>query len=573
MAWSLLNGERVVVILYISRVFFSIPSSLFHESIALFLLALAGLFVEISVENPNSNVLDRFKTRPGASSGILLGTVTLPTVMMSRLIQLSRALSDQDIKLEEFGYLNMQYWAASVSCFSVLIFHWAVPRYFVNNSSDLLHSGSGHDTKFTLVHVVLYAVVCFMSVSSKSYGGLYLAVKLLWILFHGLASVRLVQHILLTFPSCASIGEALLAAGGIILYFGDMLTFTLVKISAHVLFSTSPVHLGMKRSEIGTILQGVLLGLLLLPLFYKFVLQIWIHFLRLINSEARVAEGRTFDGIGKSIVFYASLAVILILIVPEWMQLVQEFYMHPVLWVSTFVFSEPLKRLPLCMYWIGLICVSVFRFYNISKNSRIERILLRKFYHLVAVLMFLPAVYLQPEFLDLAFGAAFAIFLALEMIRVWKIWPLGHLVHQFMNAFTDHRDSDILIISHFSLLLGCALPKWMSTGFNDRPLAPSAGILSLGIGDTMASMVGHKYGVFRWSKTGKKTVEGTAAGITSVLAACSLLLLLLASSGFIFSQHWSSLLFAVTLSGLLEAFTMQLDNAFIPLVFYSLLCL
>ncbi|CAA7030977.1 unnamed protein product [Microthlaspi erraticum] len=28
----------------------------------------------------------------------------------------------------------------------------------------------------------------------------------------------------------------------------------------------------------------------------------------------------------------------------------------------------------------------------------------------------------------------------------------------------------------------------------------------------MASMVGHKYGVLRWSKTGKKTVEGTAAG-------------------------------------------------------------
>lgn len=41
--------------------------------------------------------------------------------------------------------------------------------------------------------------------------------------------------------------------------------------------------------------------------------------------------------------------------------------------------------------------------------------------------------------------------------------------------------------SHFSLLLGCALPIWMSSGYNDRPLAPFAGILSLGIGDTMVS--------------------------------------------------------------------------------------
>lgn len=97
---------------------------------------------------------------------------------------------------------------------------------------------------------------------------------------------------------------------------------------------------------------------------------------------------------------------------------------------------------------------------------------------------------------------------------------MGQLIHQFMTAFTDHRDSDILIVrydmllflqntimhirckqavmflydficyfSHFSLLLGCALPIWMSSGFNDRPLAPFAGILSLGIGDTMVSVL------------------------------------------------------------------------------------
>lgn len=31
-------------------------------------------------------------------------------------------------------------------------------------------------------------------------------------------------------------------------------------------------------------------------------------------------------------------------------------------------------------------------------------------------------------------------------VQIWKIWPLGHLVHQFMNAFTDHRDSDLLVV-------------------------------------------------------------------------------------------------------------------------------
>nr|GMD67222.1 dolichol kinase EVAN [Ipomoea batatas]GMD71265.1 dolichol kinase EVAN [Ipomoea batatas]GME21171.1 dolichol kinase EVAN [Ipomoea batatas] len=57
---------------------------------------------------------------------------------------------------------------------------------------------------------------------------------------------------------------------------------------------------------------------------------------------------------------------------------------------------------------------------------------------------------LQPKFLDLAFGVALAAFLVFEIIRIWRIWPLGQLLHQFMNAFTDHRDSDLLIsaISH-----------------------------------------------------------------------------------------------------------------------------
>ncbi|XP_073102813.1 dolichol kinase EVAN isoform X3 [Elaeis guineensis] len=500
-AAELCNGERAVVFLFVSGVLYSSPLSLSYEAAALCLLAVAGLVIEISAES--STALDRFKTRPGASSGIQLGAVTLPTVMLSRLIQLSRALLRQDVGPE----------------------------------------------------------------------GWFVTKNLLWLLCHGLVTVFLIQYILRTFPSCASIGEALLVSSGLVLYFGDVLRHTLSKINFFFISSKLNFKEYGSQSEIATVIQGLLLGLLLLPVFYQSLLQIWVYFANSSKPEEQAAEGWKYRRIGSSVVFYASLLVISTILAPAWMYHVQDFHVHPLLWVFIFVFTDPLKRLALCIYWICVICASVLRFYNISKHSKIERILLRKYYHLVAVLMFLPALLFQPSFLDLAFGAALAVFLILEMIRVWKIWPLGHIVHQFMNAFTDHRDSEILIISHFSLLLGCALPKWMSSGFNDRPLAPFAGILSLGIGDTMASMVGHKYGVLRWSKTGKKTIEGTAAGIMSVLAACSLLLPLLASTGFILSQHWLSLLLAVTVTGLLEAYTAQLDNAFIPLVFYSLLCL
>ncbi|KAK9266375.1 hypothetical protein L1049_027343 [Liquidambar formosana] len=582
MASSLFNGERAVVLLFVSRLLFSTPLSLFSEGFSLSPPRSRRPLPrdprrQFQSPYPVQNQVSMrhyAASKPGlllffgVSSGILLGAVTMPTVMVSRLIQLSRAYSLHEIELEELEYLKLQYWATSACCFSVLIFLRLVMKCSPNHTHSFCLR-SLWDAKISLICIVLYAALSCVSLATISHCGLHTALKLLWVLCHGLAAVKLIQHVLNTFPSCASIGEALLVTAGLVLYFGDMLACTIAKIHGYFISSELvSAQYGIKRSEISTIIQGLLLGLLLFPVIFKFVLQIWERFTRLAYFEAS-----THNEIGKSLIFYPSLAFVLIVVVPSWMQFVHDFPAHPLLWVFIFVFSEPLKRLSLCMYWMGVIYASVLRFYKISKNSKIERILLRKYYHLMAVSMFLPALIYQPKFLDLAFGAALSVFLVLEIIRVWRIWPLGHLVHQFMNAFTDHRDSDLLIVSHFSLLLGCALPIWMSSGFNDRPLAPFAGILSLGIGDTMASMVGHKYGVLRWSKTGKKTIEGTAAGITSVLAACSVLLPLIASTGYIFTQHWSSLLFAVIVSGLLEAYTAQLDNAFIPLIFYSLLCL
>ncbi|KAI4334352.1 hypothetical protein L6164_019054 [Bauhinia variegata] len=554
---SFLNGERVIVLLFISRVLYSLPLSLLYHGLALSLLALASLFIEIRCDTSNS--LPLFPARPGASSGILLGSVTLPTVILSKLVQLSRGFSLGEVQFQELQYLTLQYWATSASCLSVLIFLglvlWRTP-----------FSRSDWGLRFSLCFGFLQAVFCCVSLAATPENGLHPTIKLSWVFCHGLAAVKLIQHFLCTFPSCASIGESLLVTAGIVHYFGDMLLFTIARICGLTIRSELvATEYRISRNEISIIIQGLLLGLLLFPIAFRYIIQIW--------EWTASSEMRRFNEIGRSLIFFALLGLVMIVIAPIWMQFVQKFNVHPFFWVLSFVFSEPLKRLSLCIYWASVICVSVLRFYKISKNSKIERILLRKYYHLMAVSMFLPALLFQPKFLDLAFGVALAVFLLLEIIRVWRIWPLGQPIDQFMNAFTDHRDSDLLIVSHFSLLLGCALPIWMSSGFNDRPLAPFAGILSLGIGDTMASMVGHKYGVLRWSKTGKKTIEGTAAGITSVLAACSLLLPLLASTGYILTQHWLSLLVAVTASGLLEAHTAQLDNAFIPLFFYSLLIL
>ncbi|KAG4914917.1 hypothetical protein JHK87_052474 [Glycine soja] len=124
--------------------------------------------------------------------------------------------------------------------------------------------------------------------------GLHPSLKLVWALCHGLASVKLSQHFLRTFSSCASIGETFLVTSGIVLYFGDMLLLTIKKL--HGLLMSSELvtaEYEISRSEISIIIQ--------LPLKQK------------------------DNKIGRSLMFVASLGIVLILIVPSWMQFVHEF--------------------------------------------------------------------------------------------------------------------------------------------------------------------------------------------------------------------------------------------------------
>jgi len=69
------------------------------------------------------------------------------------------------------------------------------------------------------------------------------------------------------------------------------------------------------------------LGLLLYPIALKYILQIWEWSINTTSAEA----SRYYE-FGKSLMFVASLGIVLIMIVPSWMQFVHEFQMHPFFW-------------------------------------------------------------------------------------------------------------------------------------------------------------------------------------------------------------------------------------------------
>jgi CDP-diglyceride synthetase len=98
----------------------------------------------------------------------------------------------------------------------------------------------------------------------------------------------------------------------------------------------------------------------------------------------------------------------------------------------------------------------------------------------------------------------------------------------------DERDAGKIVLTHIYLLAGCALPSLLcptpgpgEAGVGSRGgIVPYAGVLILGVGDTVASIVGTFFGKWLWvpSEGRGKTVEGTVAGWVATTGSAMLLM-------------------------------------------------
>ncbi|KAH7341738.1 hypothetical protein B0J17DRAFT_647710 [Rhizoctonia solani] len=196
---------------------------------------------------------------------------------------------------------------------------------------------------------------------------------------------------------------------------------------------------------------------------------------------------------------------------------------------------------------------------TLSRNGR------RKFFHALAVLMFVPGISWDPAFTHLAFSLAFSLFTFSEYIRYFAIYPFGATVHVFLSEFLDEKDSGTAILSHFYLLTGCALPLWLESPWRVLGLA---GVIVLGVGDALASIIGKRLGFSRWFPSSGKTLEGTVAFAVSVFV-CNWIV---AAREFT-SVHIDHMGCAVIMAALLEALSKQNDNLTIPLYLWCMMVL
>ncbi|GAM28688.1 hypothetical protein SAMD00019534_118640 [Acytostelium subglobosum LB1] len=216
-----------------------------------------------------------------------------------------------------------------------------------------------------------------------------------------------------------------------------------------------------------------------------------------------------------------------------------------------------------------------FLFFNPTGTTfrSIPNILLRKYFHVLAIVMFAPVIIVRPDLMSLSFGVAISALVLIELIKYGRVPPLSQPLSTYMDAFLDGRDSGIVTLTHIYLLVGCSIPVFLTFFYDSgerstylHPLSAFSGLLTIGVGDSMASYVGIKYGKTKWFST-SKSLEGTIGGIVSCFIAGAMLLLCVTNQTTT-SIQLIRLLIGSSISGLLEASTNQIDNIVLPILFF-----
>lgn len=149
-----------------------------------------------------------------------------------------------------------------------------------------------------------------------------------------------------------------------------------------------------------------------------------------------------------------------------------------------------------------------------SQNS------IRKFYHFVSMVLFIPAAFWSLDVLKIGMAFAATLFLCIEVIRTnlmskgpKSLCGLLLKLNEFMENCRNELDEGEMILSHLYLLLGCAIPFWLNSSKTCKNcLSNFSGVISLGIGDSLAAIGGKILGKTKWNKNTKKTIEGSICG-------------------------------------------------------------
>jgi dolichol kinase len=186
--------------------------------------------------------------------------------------------------------------------------------------------------------------------------------------------------------------------------------------------------------------------------------------------------------------------------------------------------GEGNTRLVLSAYFVVVITTGLATVFRLTPICEVDT--RRKVFHFMMVAMFLPATFVDPTFCALGLAVVLAVFLLLDLVRASQLPPLSKSIANFLTPYVDGRDlRGPVVVSHIFLLIGCAIPLWLSLAalprmgegvmrgweVPTRDISMVSGVVCVGLGDAAASLIGRRWGRRKWIWGGGKSIEGSVA--------------------------------------------------------------
>lgn len=242
----------------------------------------------------------------------------------------------------------------------------------------------------------------------------------------------------------------------------------------------------------------------------------------------------------------------------------QVYNVEVISWLYDYILLSEL-RVKLLAGWITALLATIPTVYVLSTNDVLSLNLRRKVWHFLLVgSLAYPALIKEPVFTAIATLGSVFVFIVLEMVRCTQLTFIGDFLNTQLRLFQDEKDTKgPLNLSYIFLLVGTSIPLAYSIVVGDAVSIRSYfGLVTLGLGDSLASIVGKKFGKVKW-RSGTRTLEGTLTYIAATFGSYAFIDHYLLPEANKVTQ-WENLLIVSVLSGVLEGSATLNDNILIP---------
>ncbi|VEU21144.1 DEKNAAC102033 [Brettanomyces naardenensis] len=185
-------------------------------------------------------------------------------------------------------------------------------------------------------------------------------------------------------------------------------------------------------------------------------------------------------------------------------------FLYPILgqapwtWIVDYIRTDP-QKLAIFKLWATSSAVFVPSILTFAKYIPFE--LRRKVWHFAIFAALAYPIIIEPQLTSLALVGLFGVFCLVELARAYDLPPFGGFLRKILAPFEDKKDSKgPFVLSYLLLVLGVAVPLWL----NNCSVGGSSviGLITLGLGDSLASLIGKAVGKIYWPET-SKTAEGS----------------------------------------------------------------